>query len=601
MAATTAKNSAVLKIVGDNADAQRVIAETIRTVEKMGGSINTQSATAVKAFRAEADAARQLLTQLGASEKQMETLGRTTQRVNAQAAAHISRIGGAARTMAGGFEAMARTGNVAGEASRVVLAQGAELAFMFGPGGAIAGAVAIGGIALWNFFDRARREIEETRKKAAQELLTLISQGDLLQTAKQLNVVNSGDRRLRTSSAVDPSTLTPEQLGIEGLQARITANRATLDSRPARVVWGSGPGGGVAIDLDKPLREKIKSDEKALNDLVKRRGELAAVYNDQLREANQLATVGASVAKYLADKEKEKKDLASAAKAEAGAARANEQAAIERYIDGISNSVAATQKLQALANDETESWNERLRAARELERIEDARAAKARQRIANMDAAAARGMAISQPRSSGVSAADARQSAELGLAGIDSEVSRWTNITSAIMESTAEVHVFSSAVANAMLQFGSGAESAGEAFKNAMLGAIASVASQKGAMQLAEAIAATAEGLKFLSNPLTAPFAGLSFAAAKEHAAAAALFLAIGGGAAAAGSSGRRGGGGGGSSSGRTGDRLAERESGPAEIKIVGGLLNTDDTRQMDALADAIKALSGRNISIERG
>jgi hypothetical protein len=45
------------------------------------------------------------------------------------------RVGGAARQIAGGVEAIARTGKASGEALKQIISQGAEMAFMFGAGG----------------------------------------------------------------------------------------------------------------------------------------------------------------------------------------------------------------------------------------------------------------------------------------------------------------------------------------------------------------------------------------------------------------------------------------------------------------------------------
>lgn len=148
---------------------------------------------------------------------------------------------------------------------------------------------------------------------------------------------------------------------------------------------------------------------------------------------------------------------------------------------------------------------------------------------------------------------------------------------------------FGSAVEEAFGAFVSGSESAGQAFKNAMLGAVASVARAQGSMFAAEALAALGRGL--LGNP--AAFA----AAAKFTAASIAMFALAGSLSAMA------GGGGGGRSGAGAGSAETQREQledqrGAAEIVIQGGLLDMSDPRQADALSSAINDLDGRRVTI---
>lgn len=96
----------------------------------------------------------------------------------AQTSAVIGRIGSQARTAASGLEAMARTGQASGESMKILASSGAELAFMMGPHGALVGALAIAGIAIFEHFKRIRDQIAETRKKAQEEVAAMLNAGN---------------------------------------------------------------------------------------------------------------------------------------------------------------------------------------------------------------------------------------------------------------------------------------------------------------------------------------------------------------------------------------------------------------------------------------
>lgn len=147
---------------------------------------------------------------------------------------------------------------------------------------------------------------------------------------------------------------------------------------------------------------------------------------------------------------------------------------------------------------------------------------------------------------------------------------------------------FGDAVADAFEAFVTGSQSAGEAFKTAMLGALAAVARGMGDYFTAKAIGALAEG--FLGNPAAFKAAGLFTAAAT---AMYALSGTLGGVA--------KGGGGGGAAAGAnaTADALREAERKTGTIVVQGGLLDMSDPRQAQAMAEAIESLTGRRIIVQ--
>ena len=87
------------------------------------------------------------------------------------------RVGMGAIAMAGALEMMTRQGKVTGEALKMVVVQGSMMAAMYGPQGAIVGAIGVTGVALWNFFNRAKAEAEALRKKTEETALAIRSMG----------------------------------------------------------------------------------------------------------------------------------------------------------------------------------------------------------------------------------------------------------------------------------------------------------------------------------------------------------------------------------------------------------------------------------------
>ena len=144
---------------------------------------------------------------------------------------------------------------------------------------------------------------------------------------------------------------------------------------------------------------------------------------------------------------------------------------------------------------------------------------------------------------------------------------------------------FGDAVSSAFESFVTGSQSAGAAFKQAMLGALSAVARGFGDFFAAKAAAALAEGL--LGNPAAFAAAGMYTAAAT---AMYALSGAIGGAA--------RGGAGGGVGSGarETSEALRDADRAAGTIVVQGGILDMSDPRQARAFAEAVETMTGRKV-----
>ena len=120
------------------------------------------------------------------------------------------------------------------------------------------------------------------------------------------------------------------------------------------------------------------------------------------------------------------------------------------------------------------------------------------------------------------------------------------------------------------------------------------VATQEAARDLAWAIRETALGIGSLAGFNPAAAAG-HFASAAEHVAAATAWAALGGVAGRASGTAATPG-----TTGNFGTNVDNAQK-PVSLYIKGGLLDTSDTQQMDALAAAIHAVSGRDVVVQRG
>lgn len=209
-----------IPITADNAQAQRQINETIAALDAMGRSMNAQSLTAQRAFRSEAESARQLLVQLQANERQARKLDAAIAAGDARINAMATRTGVATRTMAMGFESVARSGNLAGEGLKQIIASGAEIGFMFGPTGAVVGALGIATMGIVSMFRRAREEMEETKRKAEEVFRQMVNAGDLAALTKRAQEIQFGTVSERMDS--------PD--GVAGLEAMRRRERELVES-----------------------------------------------------------------------------------------------------------------------------------------------------------------------------------------------------------------------------------------------------------------------------------------------------------------------------------------------------------------------------------
>lgn len=217
--------------------------------------------------------------------------------------AMISKQASAARQIAMTTETIARQGKITGEAAKQGIAHASNMAFAFGPTGAIVGAIGISTLAIVSMFTRVRREAEETARKAREEF-DRMAQMDLVGISRQVRDIGVGDARIRRDLASgDPGRRAraeafvrddPSRLGVEGVKARL----ASLNARAA-----TGREGGAAVS--QILRE-IETLERLLPELEKKLEYAQELYDERIAEASgRAASHLGTLREQAAAKEKE--------------------------------------------------------------------------------------------------------------------------------------------------------------------------------------------------------------------------------------------------------------------------------------------------------
>lgn len=190
----------------------------------------------VKSLLVEIDASTEKLRrELRRGETELQGFAQKSERagkVGATAAdATATKQANAARTIAMTTETIARQGKVSGETAKQLLAQGSNMAFMFGPTGAIVGAVGIATLAIATMFNRTKREMQDTIDKG-REAANQFAEMDAVGQARALNALVSGRRSdsavLSTAQIMErPEEQRDELLRQRGI-SRLRADEARL-------------------------------------------------------------------------------------------------------------------------------------------------------------------------------------------------------------------------------------------------------------------------------------------------------------------------------------------------------------------------------------
>ena len=258
--------------------------------------------------RIEADAA-QLSAELAKGGTAVKRFGADTAQIGAGASGLGQRYASAGVQVSSALENMARAGKVGGEGLKQVITQGSNMAFLFGPQGAVVGAVGIASLAIIELFQRTRDETVKLTAEIKENLDRLQNAGDVSGLTERAKVLFQG---------------TPANDFKDGIKA-LRSELAALDQQIASA--------GVFGQLDQKtkaeatrIRTQLKELETEFNDVRRRilaAGPIAA------RTIDPITTTGRSGAQETADAERARE------KAERERERAvkKEEADLERLAD----------------------------------------------------------------------------------------------------------------------------------------------------------------------------------------------------------------------------------------------------------------------------
>lgn len=202
----------------------------------------------------------------------LRTLETDATRNSANVARHYGR---AARNISIVGEEAVRAGEIGGSGIRKLLVIGGEVAGMFGPTGLVIGALAVTGLAIFNYFDRARKQIEETAKKAREEMRSLRA-ASAAGVAEQISQLKMGNPDADDPLARDAKII---------LERRKKELQGELDNlTPGKPKQGDVGTFIAFAQQQKDLRDKIA----AVNDEILRRNNAIDRGNVLLREKKKL-------------------------------------------------------------------------------------------------------------------------------------------------------------------------------------------------------------------------------------------------------------------------------------------------------------------------
>lgn len=222
----------------------------------------------------------------------IEAVRRGAAQVTQSADQMQSKFGGAARQVAGSFQQMAAAGKATGDSLKQIAASGAEMAFMFGPHGAIAGAAAIGVLAIVTYFQRARQEMDETRRKYLTDLEQMARAGALGPAADKAQQLYSGDRFALRKPGETDAQYRARRFGLEGVRGRIDQLRGELPSALLDAATVDGP---VPFGYSRDQQAKARE----LRGLVAELSRMKREYSDTYAIVQQLTAAETRRAQVL--------------------------------------------------------------------------------------------------------------------------------------------------------------------------------------------------------------------------------------------------------------------------------------------------------------
>lgn len=212
----------------------------------------------VKALLVEIDGnVEKLRKALRTGEAELAGFSRKTKQTNVDAAtgadALATKQGNAARAIASATETIARQGQVSGETAKQLLTQGSNLAFAFGPQGAIVGAIGIATLAIVGMFSRTKEELASLEREA-KETFNALAGMDASALGARLNRTSQGERFTMDLEAI---------FGLDDEKERAAALRARGTDRLRRDVAGRGEMIAGLTSMEGYTQLKQQRDEAA--------------------------------------------------------------------------------------------------------------------------------------------------------------------------------------------------------------------------------------------------------------------------------------------------------------------------------------------------
>jgi hypothetical protein len=173
-----------------------------QAIAAMGRAIVVTNATAVKAFRETVAAQRELGSSVGASTAQMQRLDAVANSTEQRIVSASSRQAQAFERVGSGLGNVIRAGDAASGAINTAIMASADLAFAFGPQGAILSALALLTAGIAAHFERTRDELRHTREEFIRDLEASIQAGDPVSLAKKaaeayIEALKTGEKRMK--------------------------------------------------------------------------------------------------------------------------------------------------------------------------------------------------------------------------------------------------------------------------------------------------------------------------------------------------------------------------------------------------------------------
>ena len=216
--------------------------------------------------------------------------------------------------IAGAAENMARAGKATGEATKMILNQGAQMAFMFGTKGPIVGAIAIATLAIAEMFSSVKKEAADAAAAADKAFSDMGKSGSISAISAQVQELYSGNR----FATADQRAANPKLAGLAALKRKNEAYNSFLSG-----------GGGAATPM-------TKEETAALKELEAEYARYSALLSEVTAKTVEEGRIGIKVA---ADKDRATKAAADAAE--------TEKTRIETAIEQANAETAARKKAYA--------------------------------------------------------------------------------------------------------------------------------------------------------------------------------------------------------------------------------------------------------------